>query len=315
MPTPKDSAPENDLQFYLEKAAIECELLHRIHAWAGREPDCAGLIRSLAQAARLVAPAKPVPMTLTCPKCGMVHVDEGEWATRPHKTHQCQDCFNEWKPFEYATVGVAPAKVGEEREWIKKAATAIQTRQSSHANVICCCVHCESSIAEILARHAPAREPANAYPKPCGICDGVIQSKVDLDWHGYGNCREIPDAILEACNSEAVQLVRDVQGHVAGEVGERIDTFLEKIASGKLAPAREVWIDVKERLPKYDTDILLWGEMWDRVHVGYWRHSHEWIGRSRPESDDHLPDSNPTHWRYFAEPPARHAVSREPELE
>ena len=38
--------------------------------------------------------------------------------------------------------------------------------------------------------------PACEYPKPCGICDGVIQSMSDLDWHGYGNCREIPEAML-----------------------------------------------------------------------------------------------------------------------
>jgi hypothetical protein len=33
--------------------------------------------------------AKPVPLVLYCP-AGHLHVDEGEWATRPHKTHQCQ---------------------------------------------------------------------------------------------------------------------------------------------------------------------------------------------------------------------------------
>jgi hypothetical protein len=38
--------------------------------------------------------------------------------------------------------------------------------------------------------------PASEYPKPCGIYDGIIQSAADLDWHGYGNCREIPEALL-----------------------------------------------------------------------------------------------------------------------
>lgn len=54
--------------------------------------------------------ARPVPMTLDCPKCNQRHVDEGEWATRPHKTHQCQHCSHEWRPFPYATVGKPPAQ-------------------------------------------------------------------------------------------------------------------------------------------------------------------------------------------------------------
>lgn len=52
---------------------------------------------------------KPIPTLLTCPKCATPHVDEGEWATRPHKTHLCVKCGNEWRPFEYPTVGVASA--------------------------------------------------------------------------------------------------------------------------------------------------------------------------------------------------------------
>lgn len=39
------------------------------------------------------------------------------------------------------------------------------------------------------------------FPKPCGICTGIIQSKDDLDWHGYGNCREIPEAIMSAMDT------------------------------------------------------------------------------------------------------------------
>lgn len=49
---------------------------------------------------------KPVPMQLNCPSCLSPHIDEGEWATKPHKTHQCQNCGYEWKPFDYATVGI-----------------------------------------------------------------------------------------------------------------------------------------------------------------------------------------------------------------
>lgn len=50
----------------------------------------------------------PVPMLLHCPntKCGAQHIDKGEWKIKPHKTHLCDHCDIEWRPFEYATVGV-----------------------------------------------------------------------------------------------------------------------------------------------------------------------------------------------------------------
>lgn len=48
----------------------------------------------------------PVPVTIYCPKCETMHLDDGEWATRPHKTHLCLECGQEWRPFPYATVGV-----------------------------------------------------------------------------------------------------------------------------------------------------------------------------------------------------------------
>jgi rubredoxin len=56
------------------------------------------------------ATGQPIPLQLTCPECGVEHVDEGEWATGLHKTHQCHACKHEWRPYEYPTVGIA-AKV------------------------------------------------------------------------------------------------------------------------------------------------------------------------------------------------------------
>lgn len=63
----------------------------------------------------------PRPMVLYCP-AGHQHIDEGEWATRPHKTHRCQHfeervvygtgavykarCGLEWRPANLPTVGV-----------------------------------------------------------------------------------------------------------------------------------------------------------------------------------------------------------------
>lgn len=57
---------------------------------------------------------KPIVMLLHCPSCGKKHADEGEWATREHKTHRCvQDgwgkgCGHEWA-LEDAVFGATPA--------------------------------------------------------------------------------------------------------------------------------------------------------------------------------------------------------------
>lgn len=38
-----------------------------------------------------------VSMPLYCPSCGKAHLDEGEWETRPHRTHLCLFCATEWR--------------------------------------------------------------------------------------------------------------------------------------------------------------------------------------------------------------------------
>lgn len=56
--------------------------------------------------------AKVIPMILFCPHCRKQHVDEGKWATRPHRTHACVDdvagkgCGKAFTPSTYRTVGV-----------------------------------------------------------------------------------------------------------------------------------------------------------------------------------------------------------------
>lgn len=57
-------------------------------------------------ALELASVRTPVPMRLTCPTCNTLHVDEGEFATKPHHTHACQHCGNVWRPAIIATVGV-----------------------------------------------------------------------------------------------------------------------------------------------------------------------------------------------------------------
>lgn len=48
----------------------------------------------------------PIPMLLTCPNCGARHIDHGEFATKPHRTHACQECGLCWRPAVVTTVGV-----------------------------------------------------------------------------------------------------------------------------------------------------------------------------------------------------------------
>lgn len=48
----------------------------------------------------------PVAMILTCPICGERHIDEGEYASKPHHTHACQFCGLVWRPAKIETVGV-----------------------------------------------------------------------------------------------------------------------------------------------------------------------------------------------------------------
>lgn len=48
----------------------------------------------------------PVPMILTCPSCHARHLDEGEFAHKPHHTHACQSCGMVWRPAICQTVGV-----------------------------------------------------------------------------------------------------------------------------------------------------------------------------------------------------------------
>jgi hypothetical protein len=45
-------------------------------------------------------------MLLWSPECGERHVDEGEFATKVHHTHACQNCGHVWRPAIVPTVGV-----------------------------------------------------------------------------------------------------------------------------------------------------------------------------------------------------------------
>lgn len=42
--------------------------------------------------------SESIPMLLWCPECGARHIDENEYATKPHHTHACQGCGMVWRP-------------------------------------------------------------------------------------------------------------------------------------------------------------------------------------------------------------------------
>lgn len=52
----------------------------------------------------------PRHLVMNCPRCGIQHIDQNEWATKQHKTHQCQACGFEWRPYDYPTFGVEGEK-------------------------------------------------------------------------------------------------------------------------------------------------------------------------------------------------------------
>lgn len=51
-------------------------------------------------------PTPTIPMLLHCPLCNERHIDEGEFETKPHHTHACQECGHVWRPALGCTVGV-----------------------------------------------------------------------------------------------------------------------------------------------------------------------------------------------------------------
>jgi rubredoxin len=57
-------------------------------------------------ASKGVGATDPIPLKLNCPNCGASHIDEGEFAHKPHHTHACQECGLVWRPGIRPTVGV-----------------------------------------------------------------------------------------------------------------------------------------------------------------------------------------------------------------
>lgn len=80
------------------------DLQARLDGVCGMRDSLAAQVMKLRLA--LAAAGNPIPMRLTCPECKALHIDEGDFATKPHHTHSCQACGLTWRPAVVATVGV-----------------------------------------------------------------------------------------------------------------------------------------------------------------------------------------------------------------
>jgi len=95
------------------RALSQTEPKPDFHAWFDEKT----MESLLALAERCTLNGAPIPMRLPCPgtvpdehgrakPCGELHIDVGEFATKPHHTHSCQACGMTWRPAVEHTVGV-----------------------------------------------------------------------------------------------------------------------------------------------------------------------------------------------------------------
>ena len=76
--------------------------------WPGGSFADPGLNALMVRIRNLRTPAAPapIPMLIWCPMCKARHLDVGEFATKVHHTHSCQNCGLTWRPAVVPTVGV-----------------------------------------------------------------------------------------------------------------------------------------------------------------------------------------------------------------
>jgi hypothetical protein len=162
----------------------------------------------------------PAPLTLHCPACHTLHVDEGEWATRPHKTHQCQNCQHEWRPCDYPTVGVAPSALPAEAAF----------------DVI---VIAGQSYSERLADHAYVRGESVDTPELCGLLLAWHEARLDkskgtdVSAHANAIFAHIK-SLIDAAVAQAAPAVRDALGPFA-KIAELYDSAEDD--------THEIWLD------------------------------------------------------------------------
>lgn len=77
---------------------------HAIQAITASNVD--GIVKIILEASTELHGKIPIPMILTCPSCSERHIDDGEFADKPHHTHACQSCGMCWRPAIVPTCGV-----------------------------------------------------------------------------------------------------------------------------------------------------------------------------------------------------------------
>lgn len=101
---PKASHAEDALRYWSLSFKNSSNAPWIAEAYAEMAREAYGACAEMARAAKAT---EPVPMLLWCPSCNARHIDEGEFATKPHHTHACQSCGMVWRPAVVPTVGVA----------------------------------------------------------------------------------------------------------------------------------------------------------------------------------------------------------------
>lgn len=130
-----------------------------------------------------MTPAAPQPLALWCPQCRAPHVDEGEWAVRPHKTHQRQHCGHEWRPFSHPTVGVAQIDPPQPPS-AKALAGFVDVCQKPRWRGKCCC-----SCRHHLRDHSHPSTDGGRVTQPRGwVCAPPEWSGVHSGWSEHGLC-------------------------------------------------------------------------------------------------------------------------------
>lgn len=185
-------------------AIIELAIAVKRLAQSAALQDAASRAQDVLAAMAAQSESKPVPMSLECPQCKRQHIDRGSWATRPHKTHLCEYCDAEWRPHEFATVGVAQMAQSESKA--EMPLTEAETCPHAFTRLVDgkeYCVRCLTLLHDacgtceglrLVETTGPAGVPhvvlcPDCSPKPCGTCGGGGRIDGVIGWRVCPDCK------------------------------------------------------------------------------------------------------------------------------
>lgn len=100
------------------------------------------------------AEAGPMAALLWCPFCNIQHIDEGEWATRPHHTHLCHACGEKWRVEPYFYGVEAPPQAACNSQCRIRCSNPIHTEVCAQGDRQCVSPRCDGT--------GPAHKPQAA---------------------------------------------------------------------------------------------------------------------------------------------------------